>query len=233
MRTLFFLLLIAGTCKGYGQNVAPVDYGAIPSTNRVFFSSSGGLPISSQKYNGITSGSPYFREKWMKGTISTDDGTEYTNILLRLDLLENLLTYLDASKQEMSPVIPISKISLRDTMTGQTYVFVHSSSLSGDNSGKIWYQVVVSGKASLYKQFLKEIVEAKSYGSASTEQSIRTEEKYFVKINNSLTRVKKLKDITNQVPDKKQELSDYIDKENLNGKSESDFVALIDYYNSL
>jgi len=233
MKRIFLLLAIAGAYEAYGQGTTTVNYSAIPTSNRVIPTLARGLPINSLKYSGIT-GSPYFSETWMKGSLSSSDGTEYGTVLVRLDLLENSLIYLGANREELTPVIPVSKVSLRDTTTGKTYLFANSSSIAGSNSEAIWYQVLSSGKATLYKQFSKNLNETKSsYGSAEVERSIRTEERYFIGINNTVTRVKKFKDIINLVPGKSQELSDYIEKNNLNGKKESDFVLAVDYYNSI
>lgn len=231
MKNILFLLLVAGAYTASGQSTG-ANTGSIPSTNRVFFTTSEGRPISSLKYSGIISGSPYFSETWMKGTISANGGTEYANVLIRIDLVENIVIYLGPNNMELTPGVPTTKVSLLDTLTNKTYRFVNSSSI-GDNSEGIWYQELVPGKATLYKQFVKTISDASSYGTAASERSVRTEVKYYVQINNKVTKLKKLKDIVDLVPDKKTELSAYIENGKFNGKKEADYIAVVNYYNSL
>lgn len=228
MKHFILSACILGVFSGYGQNVVDVDKNSVPLSNRVFYST-GGHPVSTAKYIKLTSGSPYFKEVWMKGAISTPDSAEYINLRLRLDLLENSLLYLNDKNEEMISVVPINKVSLRDTVTGANYLFVHLP-----EDANTWYQVLTIGKLSLYKQHHKYMSETKAYASSITEQSIRTEERYVVYFNHVLTRIKKPKEIAELVPSKNyRAMMDYIEKEKLSGKKESDFIAAIEYYNSL
>ncbi|MET0392440.1 MAG: hypothetical protein ABW019_04830 [Chitinophagaceae bacterium] len=232
MRKALFLACMFAAYSAFGQNVVDVDKNGVALSNRVFYSA-GGHPVSAAKYVRLASGSPYFSEKWMKGAIGVDDSTKYADIRLRLDLVDNTVIYLNDKNEEMVSVATIRQIYLRDTTNGQSYLFTHSSAIPG-HTDKAWYQVLSTGaKATLYKQYSKTMVESKAYASSVTEQTIRTEERYFVAVNNTLARVKKIKDIIELVPDKKTELADYAQKSKLSGKKESDFVALIEYYNSL
>lgn len=226
--------MLAGL-TGFGQRIVDVDKNAVALTNNVFYTT-GGHPVSSAKYIRIAGGSPYLTETWMKGTIETPDSIEYKNLRLRLDLFENTLLYLNENNEEMVSVMPIGRVSLWDTATvrGKSYYFIHlPAAVAGEGSDKVWYQVLTAGNISLYKQYYKYKYESKAYASSVTEETIRTEERYFIETNNTLTRVKKLKDIADIVPNKKQEVADFIKKEKLGGKKDADYIAVVDYYNSL
>jgi hypothetical protein len=227
MRAKLLSACILAACSVHGQQTVDVEKNAVSLSSRVFYTA-GGHPVSAAKYVRLTGGSPYFSENWMKGAIIVSDSMEYSNLRLRLDLLDNTLLYLNDNNEEMVSVSPINKVSLRDTTTGANYLFTY------DDAHKSWYQVLSMGKVSLYKQHFKQMVENKPYGSSITEQTIRTEERYFIMSNNMLTRIKKPKDIAEQIGGRHYKaVSEYIEKEKLNGKKEKDFVAAIEYYNSL
>lgn len=232
MRKTFFGLCMLSAIAGAGQTVVDVDKDNSPMSNRVMYTS-GGHPVSTTKYVKITGGSPYLSETWMKGALITPDSIEFSNLRLRLDLLENTVIYLDENNQEMSSVAPISTVSLRDTLTGKVYLFEYSPYIKGAGTDKVWYQVLSSGKVKLYKQYFKHMFETKPYGSSITEESIKTEERYFVLVNGQMTRIKKPKDVLDFVSDKRNELGSFIDSKKLSGKKETDFVSAIEYYNSL
>jgi hypothetical protein len=72
------------------------------------------------------------------------------------------------------------------------------------------------------------------YGSATTEQRIKTTEKYLVLYNNAFLEVKKIKDVPSILANKKKELEVFL-KNNDDQKASMDdrFVKLIEYYNTL
>lgn len=214
------------------NNVVDVDKNTKPLDNREFYTN-GGFPLSSTKYVKVTGGSPYLSENWMKGTIVTPDGAEFNNLRLKIDLLDNSVVYLNNNGEEMIAVAQLNKIALRDTVTGKTHLLLNSATVPGYIGDKAWLEVLTSGNVTLYKQTTKIISESKAYGSSVTEQNIRSSEKYLVNVGGVITRVKKVKDIADLVPSKKQELLSQIDKEKWSGKKEIDYIKAVEYYNSL
>ena len=77
------------------------------------------------------------------------------------------------------------------------------------------------------------MIESKAYGSSLTEQSIQTDERFFIVVKNIFTRVKTPTEIADLIPDKRQAMLDYIKKNKLNGKKEADYISTVEYYNSL
>jgi hypothetical protein len=139
------------------------------------------------------------------------------------------------NEKEMVVTTPLSKVILLDSVSGNEYDFVHSSFLQtpGMVVGSGWYQVLASGPAAMYKHILKTMQEERPYNSATTEQTIRTSGEYFLFANATFTHIKKLKELPDLLGDKKSELNAYISSNNLSGKSDADYAAVITYYNSL
>lgn len=220
-------LLLCFYCTA--QRVVDVNKDNVNVGALVFFSA--GEPFSPVKYVKVVEGTPYFKEEWMRGSVLSKDNVEYMNLQLRLDLLSNTLEYIDKNGQQMVTTTPVREVRLVDSMTGQSFVFVHSSSIMENAPEQTWLQAVVSGKASLYKKINKSLLESKPYGSASTEQKILSTDQYYLFTGNSLYRIKKFKDLPGMLPGKKTETSKFISDKKLSGKAEQDYIDLVSFYN--
>lgn len=196
----------------------------------------GGEPIVMAKFVKLVEGSRYFKDDWMKGIIIMPSGQEHKNISLKLDLYENNVHYLDEKAGELIASGLIKEVILIDEVNDVNYRFVHSSALekiTGVKKG--WYQWLHTGtSASLYKFFNKTLVENKPYGSATTEQSIKTTSQYLVLYNNALLEIKKLKDAPAVLANKKNDLEEFLKtKDSKDASMDIRMTALILYYNTL
>ena len=233
MKNVLTILCLFTVYASRSQTVINVDKERNPVTNQTFYSA-GGFPVSTAKYVTLVSGSPYFNDNWMKGNILINDSAEYDNIRMRLDLVEGSLLYLGKDNEELISTMKVKGVLLKDSILGVNYLFVNSSAIPGTPPGeKGWYLLLAGKKAALYKQFYKRLLESKAYGSSVTEQSINTEERYYLGINNTVVRIKKASDIADAAGDKKQALLDYIQKNKLSAKNEPDLIAIVNYLDTL
>jgi len=233
MKTLLFLPGFLFSLTLYSQKTIDVGKNDLPNTSGSLYAV-GGQPFVNYNYVKVIEGSPYFKEEWMGGKVIMSGGFAYDSIYLRLDLMENSLHFIGPDGQEMIANSPIRSIILADSLTGKKFRFIHSDYLQ--STGKIipaWYQMLDTGQVTLYKRFSKVINESRPYGSATTEQRITTTGQYFLMINAVFTPVKKLKEIPDLLPDKKEELKAFINLKNLSGRNDADFSTLVSYYNSL
>ena len=233
MRAALHTLFLLASVNCYAQKVIDIGNSNLPVTASLFYTV-GGEPVNNAKYVKIVEGTPYFNEAWTKGKIMMQAGNVFDNVPMRLDLMDNSVHYQDKDRNEMIATSPIKSITLTDAVTGNEYQFDHSLYLGA--SGKIepgWYEQLVTGTATLYKGFTKVINENKPYGSAITEQIIKTSYYYFVMVNSVFTPVKRFKDLPGVLNDKKDELKNYISTKNLPGRADADYIAVISYYNSL
>jgi hypothetical protein len=230
-RLLFFFAFLFCSASIFGQRVIDVDKYEGSALN--FFKTVGGEPLMNAKFVRVVEGTPYFTERWMKGNVLIEE-SEYRNILLRVNILETSLEFMDGKGEAMVCTMPIKQVILKDSVKGAQYHFVHSSFLPESSELKqSWLMELVSGPASLYKLEKKTINETRPYGSATTEQRILNTYGYFVSVNKELIRVKRTTDIPELLVSKKSMLLDYIKSNKLNSKDEKDMVRLINYYNSL
>ena len=197
-----------------------------------FYKVVGGTPILSAKFSKVVEGSPYFNENWLTGKIILSRGKEYPDIPIKLNLIDNQIIYKEKDGTEMTATTPIKKIILSD-VKGE-YTFINSRFLNESiTNPDIWYQLLSEGKASVLKQFIKTISNNSNYNSATIEQTITTFNQYFVLYNNQIFIVKKIKDLAAIFPAKQNELLKFINDNNIHGKTDKDFITVINFYNSL
>lgn len=225
---IFLLSLYSGL---FAQQV--VDVGKTDANvNLNAFYTVGGTPFVTTKYVRVVSGTPYFSENWMRGKLELSSGRIYDSQVVRLDLLADELHYLGRNGEELVASTRIKRVSLTDTITGAQYNFIHSHFLEGSSSHPTgWYQLLENGKAALYKKTGKLVSESRPYGSATIEQSVKSNDQYFVSLNGSLSRVKKINELPELLGDRKEEIGQYIADNKLNGKKDAHYMTVIAYYN--
>jgi hypothetical protein len=236
MKPVLLAMFCASMLCGKTQRVVDVGKNDINATNQNFFMAVGGTPFVLAKFSRLVDGSPYFSDYWLRGNVTLSGGKEYWGLKLKLDLLNNELHYQDASENEMIATSGLSKVVLFDSIAQQVFTFVHSDFIKAQYSEvqKGFYQLLAEGAyASFFKQQLKILRENQPYGSATVEQTIATTRKFLVLYKGSLLPVKKLKDIPDILTDKRKEIDDFIRKNDLAGKRDEDFVAVINFYNGL
>jgi hypothetical protein len=96
-----------------------------------------------------------------------------------------------------------------------------------------WYLPLVEGNVSLFKAFDKTLRESKPYGSAVSEQTIATKEKYILIYNDQAFYLKNDKEIPPVLSDKKLELETFIKAQSKKQSLENRLTETITYYNKL
>ena len=234
MKNMLLILSVLINSDLVCQKVIDVEKNDYKVTSSQFYAV-GGEPVSSTKYVRVVRGTPYFRDFFIKGKVIMMAGNVYDSILLRLDLRDNTLQYIDPGGKEMIVTSPaVRSVIFYDSASGKIYEFDHSAFWQATNKiEKGWYQLIADGQAALYKRLIKVINENQPYGSATMEQTIIDITEYYIFVNSVFTHIKKFKAITELLNDKKDMLNKYISINRLTGRSDSDYIALIDYYNNL
>ena len=233
MKILFLAIFSAFCFSSLGQKAVDVSSGNVSPLSSSFFTVVGGEPVVNAKFTKLVEGSPYFKDDWMKGMVTINGDQEFTGVYLRLDLYDNQVHYKDQGGTELVATTIVKKITLFDSVTQDVYTFINGSFIIANNKLTGWYQALAEGKISLFKQYKKQLREDRPYGSATFEQSIFTSPHYFVLLNGDFKEVKKFKDLPNVLNDKKALLLQYIKINDLSGKTDEDFVNVINYFNGL
>ena len=193
-----------------------------------------GTPYISAKFVRLVSGSPFFNEKMMQGILISRDNTEYRNIIIRLNLLESQVNFLNNKQEELIVGTPLREVTLMDTVNQKNYHFIFSDFIeTTDKVEKGFYQILQKGKAGLYAQHKKVLKENRPYNSATYEESIETYVTYYVLLGGQWKKINKIKDLPSVLSDKKAEVQEYISSKGLSGYKQENLESVINYYNSL
>jgi len=186
-------------------------------------------------FSASSAGTPFFDDRWMKARLFDGNGDSYASHSVRLNLLDNDVSFLDADGTEMVTTIPVKKIQLTDTTTGTKYLFILGDRIPEADKAQagVWLQVLVNDTVSLCRQIKKTIRETVPYGSSTTEREIVSVDIYFVHMNGSFIRLKDWSGLLQLFTDKKDAINQYIRDHHLNGKSADDYTQLVQYYNSI
>lgn len=193
-----------------------------------------GTPFIDAKFVRLVSGSPFFNEKMMRGLLISTAGTEYRNIIIRLNLLESQVNFLNDKDQELIVSIPLREVTLLDSVTKKNYHFVYSDYIkTTDNPEKGFYHLLQKGKAELYTQYRKTIKETRRFNAATYDQSIETDLIFFILLDGQWKKINKIKDLPTLLYDKKTEVEEYIKSKGFSKYKQEDVESVVIYYNGL
>lgn len=231
MRLFFFLLFFLSCVIGSSQTV--IAFGKT-SSGAALTSSVGGVPVNADKFVNLVQGSPYYIKAFVIGKIELSDGIIYDSVSFRLDLVDNTLHYKSLEADEMIATVPVKSARFMEPGLKTETQFDYSGFIKTTSEIEPgWYQLLDTGKVTLYKRYIKTVNENKLYNAATFEQTISTSSHYYILINTVFTPVKKIKQLPDMLQDKKAELLEYINSKNLTGKTDKDYMELVAYYNGL
>jgi hypothetical protein len=229
-------IIILGCLTGKAQQVVDVNSSEFKAADqRTVENAVNGLILQPYKYVKITDGTPYFNKEYMKARLFDAAGTGYACNAVRLNLMDDEVDFKDATGAEMVATTPVKRIQLTDTTTGKQYLFVTGDQIpeADKEEAKAWLQVLVNDKISLCKKVKKSIHETIPYGTSTTEEDIVTFNTYFVRMNNAFTPARNWQDFVGLFSDRKAAVDDYVHSHKLKGKSDKDYIELVQFYNTV
>jgi hypothetical protein len=205
---------------------------SLPTKANAFFMSDG-QPYVNVKFTRIVQGSPFFIERWNKGYISTREGNKLRDITLRLNLVDQQLHYLKDGVEYVTEQ-PLHEVLIDDEQTGKLYVFRSGFPAVQYATNKTLYQALAEGEVLLLKHIRKIITESTPFGSATTQQTIRNSETYYISKKGAMIKVKRDKtDLLNALGGKREKLEAFIEQYKIGFKTEEDLIKVVNYYNSI
>jgi len=233
MKRLIFCILLFNWLISFSQTIDVDKTDKRSAAVNSLFTNSG-TPYVEAKFVRLVSGSPFFNEKMMRGVLMSTDRTEYSNVIIRINLMESQVNFLNNKQEELIVGTPLREVTLQDTVNNKNYHFIFSDYI--ETTGKPEkgvYQLLEKGQAGLYVQHKKVLKETRPFNSATYEQSIETYSTFYVLIGGQWKKVNKIKDLPSVLSDKKNEVQEYINGKGLSGSKQDDVESVIVYYNSL
>jgi hypothetical protein len=188
------------------------------------------------KYADIN-GSAYLFPNFKFATIVLKDGRAYRNVNARLNLVEHEVNFIASNGEEgYIGKGMVSSIAFNDTTKEgmKEYLFQTGFSAIDNQTAIHFYQVIVSGKMSLLKSINKSIDERVNELSGEKSKEFAVRENLYILTGGILKRVKKDAGyFISTMADQKDKVSQYIQTNKLNFKSEDQLKKLLEFYNAL
>jgi len=178
----------------------------------------------------VIAGSPYTDDKYKDGVIYY--GTDKNQAApIRYNAYQDLIEYQQNGKALVLDANPgIKKV----IVGGETFVPLPNS----DSKKLRYFAVLDSGKMTLYSK--KNIVfqpfkrGGKLDGSDQPAEFQKKPDTYYYQLGDGeLKEIDNIKSLISSLPDKQDELSQYVKKEKISAKKEKDLMEFVKYYNSL
>ena len=182
-----------------------------------------------------TMGSIYANKEFQIGSVYNNGIVMASNVALRYNVQAEEIELKANTSATVANVIKTSQnISVR--ILNDDFVYL----VSPDKNQKAGYFMVIAegGKLNVYKKIIKEFVEGKgsanSYSRAVPDTFKEKEQLYIVSATGSLTKIPKGKTKREKLfVSQQNQMSSYIETNNLNLRREKDFNQALDYFNAL
>lgn len=177
-------------------------------------------------------GSPFFDTEFNYADIQLENGQQYQNILVKINLLSNEVIFKSDDGKELAILPSIKSVILKKS--GGNILFEYGFPAFEKQNKKTIYQVLTKGETSVLKYFFVQVTEAKPYSSATMLRTIEKFPKLFVYNKNiGLQRAPKSdEDVTAVFKNDAAQINKIIADKKLKIKKEEDLVNCIAMFNS-
>ena len=177
-------------------------------------------------------GSPFFDTEFNYADIQLENGQQYQNILVKINLLSNEVIFKSDDGKELAILPAIKSVVLKKN--GGNIFFEYGYPAFEKQNKKTIYQVLTKGETSVLKYFFVQVTEAKPYSSATMLRTIEKFPKLFVYNKNiGLQRAPKSEeDIAVVFKNDAAQVNKIIADKKLKIKKEEDLMKCISLLNS-
>lgn len=177
-------------------------------------------------------GSPFFDTEFNYADIQLENGQQYQNILVKINLLSNEVIFKSDDGKELAILPTIKSVVLKKN--GGNIFFEYGYPTFEKQNKKTIYQVLTKGETSVLKYFFVQVTEAKPYSSATMLRTIEKFPKLFVYNKNiGLQRAPKSEeDIAVVFKNDAAHVNKIIADKKLKIKKEEDLIKCISLLNS-
>lgn len=178
-------------------------------------------------------GSPFFDTEFNYADIELENGRQYQNIPVKINLLSNEVIFKSDEGKELAILPTIKSVILKKN--GESFLFEFGYPNFEKQNAKTIYQVLTKGAISVLKYYFIQVTEAKPYGSATMLRTIEKFPKLLVYTKNlGLEKAPKSNDEVEMIlKNEASSLKKIIADNKLKIKKEEDLIHCIKLYNSM
>jgi len=201
--------------------------------NQINLNGINGEPVTMVKYARVVDGSIFIPAEFTNSTILVKNNKKLiNNVKARLDIVEHTLHYLDEKGNEFYTRLPIEEIFFPNSATGEAHIYTQTLDLCTTNKPG-WYEVLEKGKITFYSEILKTVTENKPYGSATTEQKVVTNYKYWALTGTGCTQPGKINDFINELKKINPAFEQAVAGQKYSDKKMEDWITVAKKFNAL
>jgi len=185
---------------------------------------------------GNAKGTPLIFEEFHTGNFYFNNKTYLENLKLNYNCYTDELLYFNENQTWIANTQDIDFFAIAGNNEDSILVFKQVFLLA--EKGRVFMQVLYQGESTLFKRYRKHFLEAdfyKPYGQGRQVDEYKDYFEYYVKpAGGDISLLKPVKkSVLNIFNDKSDLIGNYIKKEKINLKDETDLIRLVKYYDSL
>jgi hypothetical protein len=237
MRAIFFAVLIVGSFSAsfgqgaYNSNAGGTvvnDYAKPPVFLHELFRD-GQTP----KLYADINGSPFLFDNFLLSRIHFMDGRHADSILIKLNIYDNKVNFINENLEEMQISIPIKQIEIIDSRNPTWFGNIYRTNLQ--MGGPSFFQIIADGpKAQLLKKVMVKVWETRSLGDQQKKNFQYEDELYLATDNTVFVAGKKCGAFVNALVEKYHEpVNQFVTTNNLRCNKEDEMKKLVEYCNRL
>lgn len=170
--------LVSGSVIAHAQMTSTPSILRIPDQN--------GKAVPRKSLDNVK-GNPFLFKEWSTGTVKLKDGTQYADVSLMYDQVDDVLMFKQNDK-EFQFNVPVTEFSI--TSGKETKHFRSGFPVVDKNNDNTFYELLWENpNYSLLKQTSKQVIETTGYNQVN-EKRFDTRIKYFIKKADGLVEVK-------------------------------------------
>ncbi|MFP4366855.1 MAG: hypothetical protein ACLFQA_07150 [Bacteroidales bacterium] len=192
-------------------------------------------PVSAQDTYKRIAGSPFLNDDFIEGSLITKDSILYPDIPLRYDIYRDEMEFM-VEGESVPRVIATPQNFLFFRLDEKT--FVHIAFLDGNTPKRGYFELLNRGECQVLMRRRTDYAEpegARGFDPAKPARFVQKRNSYFMRFNNQVPEEIRLRrrNILSSFDEKKDEISGFVNENNLSYRSLDDLIKMADYYNQL
>jgi hypothetical protein len=174
-------------------------------------------------------------EEWMSGDLILTNGKRLNNIRFKIDIYAHrILVYHDYLKRIVTiSKKDISELYVKDNEQPRKFVFIADIPTKAKVSDGCYFEVLSEGRISFYKLFYKDVLPLRTPEMPLLDEFL-DEITYFLKDGDTVRSIRLRKKVLFKLyPQYKSEMKEFIRRQNLQLRKESDFSMAISHLGSV
>jgi hypothetical protein len=180
-------------------------------------------------------GNPYLFKEWNEGVVVFSSGRVVKQFKLRFDCVNNrLMLQFEGTAFAAESKVKEFTIYTKSGKNKDSLVFRKGFPAVNGCTEDTYYQVLVSGKASLLRLFSKTVLIDKQLVQQGNNRRLEDKEVYYLLQDGAMVELPKNKnDLVAALPVQKDGLKEFVGQQSMKMEKPDDFVKIITKYNEL